>query len=89
MVPTENVRAALAAVESGNVDAGFVYKTDADILEKSEDRVQRSDSKKARRFAIRSHIVKEAKNKSAAENFLALFGIGRTRENYSSDTDSL
>lgn len=29
VVPTENVRAALAAVESGNVDAGFVYKTDA------------------------------------------------------------
>lgn len=31
VVPTENVRAALAAVESGNVDAGIVYKTDAQI----------------------------------------------------------
>jgi molybdate transport system substrate-binding protein len=31
VVPTENVRAALAAVESGNVDAGIVYKTDAAI----------------------------------------------------------
>ena len=29
VVPTENVRAALAAVESGDVDAGIVYKTDA------------------------------------------------------------
>ena len=29
IVPTENVRAALTAVESGNVDAGFVYKTDS------------------------------------------------------------
>ncbi|MDQ6802292.1 MAG: molybdate ABC transporter substrate-binding protein [Acidobacteriota bacterium] len=28
VVPTENVRAALAAVESGNVDAGIVYATD-------------------------------------------------------------
>ncbi len=28
-VPTQNVRGALAAVESGNVEAGFVYKTDA------------------------------------------------------------
>jgi molybdate transport system substrate-binding protein len=31
LVPTENVRAALAAVESGNVDAAFVYRTDAAI----------------------------------------------------------
>src|SRR5262249_29576299 len=31
LVPLENVRAVLAAVESGNVDAGFVYRTDAMI----------------------------------------------------------
>lgn len=29
VVPTENVRAALAAVEAGNVEAGIVYRTDA------------------------------------------------------------
>jgi molybdate transport system substrate-binding protein len=29
VIPLENVRAALAAVETGNVDAGIVYKTDA------------------------------------------------------------
>jgi len=34
IVPTENVRAALAAVESGNVDAGIVYKTDARVSRK-------------------------------------------------------
>lgn len=34
VVPTDNVRAALAAVESGNVDAGMVYKTDTAISKK-------------------------------------------------------
>jgi molybdate transport system substrate-binding protein len=34
VIPTESVRAALAAVESGNVEAGFVYKTDALISKK-------------------------------------------------------
>jgi len=35
VIPLENVRAVLAAVESGNVDAGFVFKTDAAIARKS------------------------------------------------------
>ncbi len=34
VIPTENVRAALAAVESGNAEAGIVYKTDAMITRK-------------------------------------------------------
>jgi molybdate transport system substrate-binding protein len=34
IVPTENVRAALAAVESGNVEAAIVYQTDAAISKK-------------------------------------------------------
>jgi len=34
IIATENVRAALAAVESGNIDAGIVYKTDAAISKK-------------------------------------------------------
>src|SRR2546427_5249026 len=36
IVPTENVRATLAAVESGNVDAGIVYKTDARVSRKEK-----------------------------------------------------
>ena len=36
VIPTENVRAALAAVEYGNVDAGIVYKTDAAISKKTK-----------------------------------------------------
>ena len=69
IVPTENVRAALAAVESGNVDAGFVYKTDADISNKVKIAFGVPTEKgPAIRYPIA--LVKEAKNKSAAENFL-------------------
>jgi molybdate transport system substrate-binding protein len=34
VIPTENVRGALAAVEAGNVEAGIVYKTDTVISKK-------------------------------------------------------
>src|SRR5262249_49660292 len=34
IVPVQDVRATLASVESGNVEAGFVYKTDAAISKK-------------------------------------------------------
>jgi molybdate transport system substrate-binding protein len=69
MVPTENVRAALAAVESGNVNAGFVYKTDADVSMK----VKIALSVPAEKGPVIRYpvaIIKEAKNKSAAEGFL-------------------
>ena len=35
VIPTDNVRAALAAVESGNVDAAIVYKTDTRIAKRT------------------------------------------------------
>src|SRR5262249_41873266 len=69
MVPTENVRAALAAVESGNVDAGFVYKTDADVSKK----VKIAFSVPAEKGPVIRYpiaILKETKNKTAAEAFL-------------------
>ena len=69
LVPTENVRAALAAVESGNVDAGFIYKTDASISKKVKIAFSVPIEKgPAIRYPIA--LINEAKNKSAAENFL-------------------
>jgi molybdate transport system substrate-binding protein len=35
VIPTENVRAALSAVEAGNADAAIVYKTDARIAKRA------------------------------------------------------
>ena len=69
MVPTENVRAALATVESGNVDAGFVYKTDANISKKVKIAFTVPVEKgPAIRYPIA--ILKEAKDKNAAGGFL-------------------
>lgn len=69
MVPTENVRAALAAVESGNVDAGFVYATDANISKKVKIAFSVPIEKgPAIRYPVA--IIKEGKNNAAAEGFL-------------------
>src|SRR6516162_8727342 len=69
IVPTENVRAALAAVESGNVEAGFVYRTDADISKKVRIAFTVPVEKgPAIRYPIA--ILKEAKDKNAAGGFL-------------------
>src|SRR6476660_7131502 len=69
IVPTENVRTALAAVESGNVDVGFVYKTDAKISKKVKVIFSVPIEKgPAIRYPVA--IVKESKNRVGAENFL-------------------
>jgi molybdate transport system substrate-binding protein len=69
MVPTENVRDALAAVESGNVDAGFVYKTDANISKKVKVAFGVPVEKgPAIRYPIA--MTKDGKTKAAAKNFL-------------------
>ncbi|HEU4679242.1 MAG TPA: molybdate ABC transporter substrate-binding protein [Terrimicrobiaceae bacterium] len=69
VVPTENVRAALAAVESGNVDAGMVYKTDAAISEavKIAYEVPASDGP---RISYPVAVLRETKHAEAAERFL-------------------
>ena len=69
IVPTENVRTALAAVESGNVGAGFVYKTDANISSKVKIAFTVAvDQGPVIRYPVA--LIKDAKNKGAAQTFL-------------------
>jgi molybdate transport system substrate-binding protein len=70
VVPTENVRAALAVVEAGNVEAGIVYKTDAAISKKVKVayEVPAADSPA---ISYPMAIVKEAKEPEAARRFLS------------------
>jgi molybdate transport system substrate-binding protein len=69
LVPTDNVRAALLAVESGNVDAAIVYKTDAAMSSK----VKIAFSFKPRPeipILYPVAVMDEARHPSAAELFL-------------------
>jgi molybdate transport system substrate-binding protein len=69
VVPTENVRAALAAVESGNVEASVVYKTDAGISKK----VKVAYEVPANDATVISYplaLVKESSQPDAAKKFL-------------------
>lgn len=69
VVPTENVRAALAAVESGNVEASVVYLTDAKIAKKVRIAytVPAADAPK---ISYPCALLKETKQPGAARNFL-------------------
>ena len=69
VVPTENVRAALAAVEAGNAEAGIVYKTDAAISKnlKIAYEVPASDSPA---ISYPMALVKDSKELDAARRFL-------------------
>ena len=68
LVPLENVRAVLAAVASGNVDAGFVYRTDAMISKHV--RVARAITD-APPISYPFAITANAQSPDAARHFLA------------------
>ena len=69
VIPTENVRAALAAVESGNADAGIVYKTDAGISKrvKVAYEVPQAESPK---ISYPFAVLAESERKEAARKLL-------------------
>jgi len=69
VVPCENVRAVLAAVESGNVDAGIVYKTDAAISKKVKVAFEVSAAD-APKISYPLALVKDSPQPEAAKKFI-------------------
>jgi molybdate transport system substrate-binding protein len=70
IVPVQDVRATLAAVESGNVEAGFVYKTDAAVSKKVKVAFQ-VPSEKGPKIVYPIAIIKESNRKDAAHDFMS------------------
>ena len=68
VVPVQDVRATLASVESGNVEAGFVYKTDAAVSKKVRI-VYEVPLDKGPKIICPVAIVKESKRKDTARDF--------------------
>ncbi len=69
IVPVQDVRATLASVESGNVEAGFVYKTDAAISNTAKIACE-VPVDKGPKITYPAAIVKESKHKDAARDFM-------------------
>jgi molybdate transport system substrate-binding protein len=79
VVPTENVRAALAAVESGNAEAGFVYKTDAMISKKVKVALEISGAD-APKISYPLAVVKNSKTPENAKKFAEYLAGPKSRE---------
>jgi molybdate transport system substrate-binding protein len=70
VIPTENVRAALAAVEAGNADSAIVYKTDAMIARSARIafEIPRAEGPK---ISYPFAMTANAESRDAARRFLA------------------
>ena len=73
IIPTESVRAALAAVETGNVDAGIVYKTDA-LHSKKVKVAYEVPVADGPAIAYPAALVQGSKHSAAAKKFLDYLG---------------
>jgi molybdate transport system substrate-binding protein len=73
VVPTENVRAALAAVESGNLEAAFVYKTDALISKKVKTAVE-IPANEGPKISYPVAVLKSSREPERAKKFAEYLG---------------
>lgn len=79
VIPTENVRAALAAVESGNAEAAFVYRTD--VRAKTRVRVAYEvPTGEVPPITYPVAVVKGTKNDAAARRFLTFLRSEEARQ---------
>jgi molybdate transport system substrate-binding protein len=69
VVPLESVRAALAAVETGNADAGIVYKTDA-LHSKKVKIAYEVPAAEGPAIVYPAGVVKDSSHAAAAQKFL-------------------
>lgn len=69
MVPVDNVRAVLAAVEAGNAEAGFVYKTDALISKRVKIAIE-IPSSEGPKITYPAAVLKGAKSPEAARELV-------------------
>lgn len=79
VIPTDNVRAALAAVESGNVETGIVYKTDA-LISRAVKIALEIPREEGPKIVYPAAIVAESTQKAAAQKFLDYLQTTAARE---------
>jgi len=73
VVPVDNVRAALAAVESGNIEVGMVFKTDAAISKKVKVAYE-VPADIGPKISYPMAVTKNAKQVESAKEFLKYLG---------------
>lgn len=78
VIPTENVRACLAAVESGNADAGIVYQTDA-LISKKVKIALAVPAAEGPAISYPLAVIKESSQPEAARKFAAYLATPAAR----------
>ncbi|RYD39819.1 MAG: molybdate ABC transporter substrate-binding protein, partial [Verrucomicrobiaceae bacterium] len=81
VVPAENVRAAMAVVESGNAEAGIVYKTDAAISKKITVALEIPVAE-GPEIIYPAAVVKDSRNPYAARKLLAFLADKKADETF-------